>query len=126
MISGLKIHRVVLPLPDRKLSPNGRIHWAARSRAVKTARQRATWAILESGLPRNLARTRPDLLLEWVFYWPDRRRRDDDNALASTKAYRDALAAYLGTDDTTFGTLGARMEHDKENPRLELVIAHNQ
>jgi crossover junction endodeoxyribonuclease RusA len=115
---------ISLPLPSRRLSPNARVHWAERARLVKTARNRATMSFLCAEIPRSLGK-RP-LLLEWVFFWPDRRRRDDDNALASTKAYRDALAKHLGCDDTNFQTLGARMEHDPENPRLDLVIAYEK
>jgi crossover junction endodeoxyribonuclease RusA len=118
----MKTYRVTLPLPSRDLSPNARVHWARKSRVTTAARRKASMAYLIAALPRSLGKR--DLLLEWVFYWPDRRRRDDDNALASTKAYRDALAKHLGCDDNQFKTLGARMEADPEEPHLELIIAH--
>jgi len=37
-----------------------------------------------------------------TFYPPDRKRRDDDNMIASFKAARDGLADALGVDDRRF------------------------
>jgi Holliday junction resolvase RusA-like endonuclease len=42
------------------------------------------------------------LPLRVTFYPPDRRRRDDDNMIASFKSARDGLADALGVDDRCF------------------------
>lgn len=102
MFSGLSMPRVViLPWPDAKLSPNARgKHWGARAAAKKVARE------VGFALTRAVfGTTRPNWLgasLDITFCPPDRRRRDDDNAIGSFKAYRDGIADALDIDDHKF------------------------
>lgn len=42
--------------------------------------------------------------LRLLFVPPDRRRRDDDNLIASFKPYRDGISDALGIDDAHFRT----------------------
>lgn len=59
-----------------------------------------------------------------VFYWPDRRRRDDDNAVASLKAARDGLSdGGVVLDDADFVMAEAEFHVDREKPRVELIIS---
>ena len=89
---------VTLPWPPRELSPNARVHWAKRSKVAKAYRQRCGWLTKAAGLPV------PDGVVHlWVMFCPpDRRRRDDDNAIAAFKAGRDGIADALGIDDSRF------------------------
>ena len=98
---------VTLPWPDKRLSPNARLHWRPKSEAVKQARWDASYAVLEaaggslSEVRRSLAdQTRIPLTIR--FYAPDRRHRDEDNVIASCKASMDGLADALGVNDRRF------------------------
>ena len=117
---------VCLPLPSRALSPNARVHWAVKSRAVKSARSASAWAAkVALHANRHIAHLFParSASVEYVFHWPDRRRRDDDNAVASCKSYRDGLVdGGLLVDDCGVTLLPARFEVDPERPRLEIRV----
>lgn len=90
---------IVLPWPDRALSPNSRGHWSKKSRAAKAYRK-ACWAIAkQSGVAVDWE---GEVALWLTFFPPDRRHRDDDNLIASFKSGRDGLADALGIDDKRF------------------------
>jgi hypothetical protein len=58
-----------------------------------------------------------------AFYFPTKVRRDDDNAAASCKAYRDGIADALKMDDHRLPMVaGPIMGHDPANPRLEITL----
>lgn len=90
-----------LPWPDKDMSPNARIHWARKAKAVKIARafaffktKEAEWHKME--LPEGR-------LHIWIdFYPPTKRMPDDDNMLSRCKAYRDGIADALKIDDKRF------------------------
>ncbi len=111
---------VILPLPSPALSPNARVHWGVKAAAVKSYREVAWAHALREMLgepPMDKATINP------VFYWPDRRRRDDDNAVASLKAARDGLAdGGVVRNDADFVMAEAEFHVDRENPRVELII----
>lgn len=92
---------LILPWPAKQLSPNARVHWAVRSKAVKSARGLAKALTLEAGWHKQpLPEGRLHL---WVtFYPPTRQLPDDDNMLARFKASRDGIAEALGIDDRRF------------------------
>lgn len=110
---------VTLPLPPRILTPNGRGHWAAKDRATGECRTLAEMAVRSIGrFPRWEGAT-----LRPVFYWPVKRRRDDDNAAASLKAYRDGIAdAGLVSDDSQIHAVRPVCERDADNPRVEIHL----
>ena len=101
---------LVFPLPDKKLSPNGRVAWKEKQTLTKAARQSAYLHCM--ALPRHI---RSGLKLpfehatvEATFFWPektkagrnDNTRRDPCNAEASTKAIFDGFKdAGIITDD---------------------------
>jgi len=98
-------HTLCLPWPDKRLSPNARVHWRTKAAATRRARRITRKLALGKGWGKQWARLlreslRLALLIE--FYPPDRRRRDDDNLVAAFKAYRDELATVLGIDDQHF------------------------
>ena len=92
--------RVVLPWPDRMLSPNARTHWSVKSRATRNARTEA-WLVV-GGSVRRPGWDRAHVSM--TFCPPDKRRRDLDNCISSTKAARDGIADALGIDDSKFET----------------------
>jgi len=88
-----------LPWPSKDLSPNARLHWAKRAKAVRQARSEAE--IIAKGHCKPLEGR---ILFVLEFYPPDRRRYDDDGLLARMKAARDGIADALGVDDRRFVT----------------------
>lgn len=99
--------KIVLPWPDKRLSPNARQHWATLAKAKAKAREDAHYAALEAG-GSAIGDVRASLAGEGkiavtvTFYPPDKRRRDDDNMVASFKASRDGIADALQVDDRRF------------------------
>lgn len=92
---------VTLPFPPSTLNPNRKGHWAKVAKAKRDYRSQCWLYSVEAGAGRaTLPEGRLALWLE--FYPPDRRKRDDDNMIASFKAGRDGLADALGIDDSRF------------------------
>jgi crossover junction endodeoxyribonuclease RusA len=94
---------IVLPWPDKRLSPNARLHW--RAKAPVKARARADGAnasYAAYGTAPVLPMIGERLPLRITFYPPDRRHRDDDNMIGALKSYRDGIAGALGVNDRCF------------------------
>lgn len=99
--------RIVLPWPDKRLSPNARVHWRAKAPVKVKARADATlatYAALECGLRdvRQALSGEGPLPVTVTFYPPDRRHRDDDNMIGAFKSLRDGIADALGVNDRRF------------------------
>lgn len=124
---------ITLPLPTRNLSPNARCHWAVKAREVKVYRALAHWratkemqrdlasrgAVFGAVLPMRLDRATVRL----TFYWPDKRRRDRDNALASMKSAMDGFTdAGVWGDDSGVTFLPIAFEVDRASPRVEVEV----
>lgn len=92
---------LVLPWPDKCLSPNARVHWAVKSEAVKYARGVANVLAIQAGW-KNLKLPEGRIHLWVTFHAPTRRGIDDDNALSCFKSQRDGIADALGIDDKRF------------------------
>lgn len=97
---------IVLPWPDKRLSPNARLHWKAKIGPRQDARRRAGWLTVTAkdfhsikALARN---NEGPIAVKITFYPPDHRLRDDDNMIGSFKAWRDGIADALGVDDRRF------------------------
>ena len=92
---------IELPWPAKVLSPNARVHWAVKSKAVKLSRAAAFYfvrAVERAALPWDRVKVRMEFLP------PDKRRRDRDNLIASMKAATDGIADAIGIDDSRFET----------------------
>ena len=89
---------IVLPWPDKRLSPNARIHRMQRAKLVKEARSAAYYLALEARAKRLSGSDR--LALDLTFCPPDKRRRDWDNVIASLKGAFDGIADACGVDDS--------------------------
>lgn len=88
---------IILPWPQKELSPNFRGHWATVAKAKKAYREACAWtAKLHGASPIHA----DQLHLTLEFVPPNRRAFDLDNALASIKAGLDGLADVLGVDDS--------------------------
>jgi len=94
---------------ERGLSPNGRLHWAARNRLKKQITGDTHFTIRQAiDLTDPVACFQTDpwpLTLHWTIgLTPRQKYWDDDNATAALKYHRDAIAAALGIDDRNFQT----------------------
>lgn len=109
-----------VPLPAKGLSPNSRAHWRAKASLTKSHRTRAKLEFLAAAskfqLPASFSAYR------LTFYHALRRARDDDNAAASCKAYRDGIADALRIDDSTLSHHGTTLLIDSKLPRLEITL----
>ncbi|PCJ24109.1 MAG: endodeoxyribonuclease RusA [SAR86 cluster bacterium] len=92
---------IELPYPSKDLNPNGRIHWAQLARAKKG--YRGDCALFTRMAIGRKTFTAP-VTISITMYPPDRRRRDDDNAIASFKAGRDGVADAIKVDDADWDT----------------------
>lgn len=86
-----------LPWPDKRLSPNARVHWSVLARAKKSAKNVAFYTAKEAGLEKIGA---DRLAVKYSFFPPSNRNRDADNLIASMKAAQDGLALAIGLDDS--------------------------
>ena len=99
--------RIVLPWPDRRLSPNARIHWRAKAPVTAKARKDAAYLTYDA-MPMGAREVRQHFAGEGpisyqvTFYPPDHRHRDDDSMIAMLKAARDGIADALGVNDRRF------------------------
>lgn len=117
-----------LPLPARILSPNasrGESRWRAlvKAKAVKNARLLAR-LLMENILTHHCLSSRQFRAgYSLAFFWPTRAYRDDDNADASCKAYRDGICQALGIDDRHFRKIQLSTHaKDPVCPRLGFYI----
>ena len=119
--------RIVLPWPDKALSPNARLHCRVVAGAKKAARAdafKATLATAPAAVRRYVAGDYKIDLQVW-FYPPDKRHRDDDNMIASFKAARDGIADGLKVNDRRFRA--TYHFGDPEKPgRVEVIIGDQQ
>lgn len=111
---------IFLPWPNSKLSPNARLHWAAKAKATKAAKRDAYYAALEAGIGKITSDT---LAVRYVFFPPDRRPRDLDNLAAQTKASSDGIRDAVGIDDSkwtvSFSKAGAIEKNGMVKVELE-------
>lgn len=96
-----------LPWPDRRLSPNARLHHKAVAAVKAKARRDAaylTYAAMLCGAKevRQHFSGEGPIRYRVTFYPPDARHRDDDNMIAMFKAARDGIADALGVNDRRF------------------------
>lgn len=112
--------KLVLDLPPAELSPNRRVHWAKKARAVKYYRAFAA----------VVARCAPNYRKGWeraevraVFHLPDARRRDPDNLMAAMKAAWDGFVdAGVLADDNGLILHPPVLAIDRAHPRVEVTL----
>ncbi len=117
---------VVIPIQiDRRATPNGRGHWAAKKRVtdeMKNATHLAMIQAINLNDPDDCFQTaRWPLKLDYeIAHGKGRRRLDDDNAIAAMKPIRDQIATCLGMDDRNFRT--GEMVQSRDPDKLGKVI----
>jgi len=118
---------IILPLPAREVSPNaqrGDSKYANIRKSAAIKRHRVL-AKLTTQSAISHSPVSPGEFAGYClhFYYPTVRFRDDDNADASCKAYRDGIADALGVDDRTLRKLRLSVAaKDADCPRLEFVL----
>lgn len=88
---------IILPWPNRNLSPNARVHWSTLAKAKSRAIKDAFNCVKEARVGKIVA---DRLLVRYTFLPPDRRPRDADNLISSCKAFQDGIALAIGVDDS--------------------------
>jgi crossover junction endodeoxyribonuclease RusA len=94
--------QVTLPWPPKELNPNQsqKIHWAKKNRIAQGYKVACWWACVAAKFE---APNTDGRIYVWLdFYPPDRRRRDEDNAIAAMKHGLDGVAKAIGVDDSRF------------------------
>ena len=91
---------IELPWPDKRLSPNARVHWAVSSALKEVAKGDAWWATYEALLGDRHPKRDEKYEAQYMFSPPDKRKRDIDNCLAMMKAAQDGVCEYLEIDDS--------------------------
>ena len=92
---------VILPWPRKVLSPNVKSHWAVKNRATLKAKSDAFYLARDAGL--SIIEVYSNSIdVHLTFTQPDKRRRDQDNIIASCKALLDGVAMAIGVDDSRF------------------------
>ena len=115
---------IVLPWPNKGLSPNARLHWSKLAANKKQVRHEAhilATMAMPLRLRRDIAAREGKIDIVIRFYPPDARLRDDDNMIASFKAARDGIADALGVDDRRFRPLYQIMDPEKPG-RIEVYL----
>jgi hypothetical protein len=111
---------VTIPIQiDRKMTPNGRAHWAVKRRIaqdMQTATRYAMRVVVDMEDPDACFQTAPwPLTLHYLIaHGKGRKRLDDDNAIAAMKPVRDQIARCLGMDDRDFVTGSMTQDRDPE------------
>ena len=108
--------KITLPLPDRDLHPNARVHRMALATKKRQARRLAK---VQSFAQVGIVAVKSYRL---DFYHATRRNRDEDGAISSCKAYLDGLADCMQQDDSSFKCKGVEFHIDVLSPRLEILI----
>ena len=95
---------IELPWPDKRLSPNSRVHRRAKAEAIKEARHIGKInALTSTSAPPNFMLFR-DQKITYTFCPPTKHKRDDDNFKAMMKSFRDGVADAYNIDDNRFHT----------------------
>lgn len=118
---------VVVPWPHRYLSPNSRINWAAKAQIVQKARM--TSRVLAKQLFGEQDPAEPideRINVQLVLHPRDRRRRDEDNIIASMKAYLDGIADAMGVNDAFFHFKELEHSYIKKTPEIEVWLTWNE
>lgn len=103
------------------ISPNARVHYQVRARAVREVKLAVAIAVTRGAL----VPMRAPILVDPLYVVPNERRRDPDNYAAMLKPVLDGLveAGVLVADDRHHLTLGpVRWRVEKGLRRLELTL----
>lgn len=91
---------IELPWPDKRLSPNARVHWREKAEAQQAYKNSAWWTTYDAVVGERHPKRFDKYIALYEFCPPDRRKRDIDNCLAMMKAAQDGVCEYLEIDDS--------------------------
>ena len=115
-------NQVTLPWPPKELNPNQKLHWAKKNSVAKKYKAACEWACKEAKITAPETEGR---IYVWIdFYPPDRRRRDEDNAIAAIKHGLDGVAQAIGVDDSRFRLLSKF--HDQIGGMVKIRLTAGQ
>lgn len=110
-----------LPWTKPPLSLNDRGHWRARAETIATARQYVALHAARQGIVAD-----GPVAVRLIYHPRDRRRRDEDNLVATLKALCDGLVDGGVVPDDTPEYMRKEMPviaaPDPKDPRLLLVV----
>lgn len=99
-------YEIIFPYPPKELSPNARLHWGKKAKVIKKARSDANYLTRLTLTPQICAQIAAmdakHISVNMYFYPATNRRRDLDNAVASSKSILDGMADALGVNDHQF------------------------
>lgn len=89
--------------PERALSPNARVHYLTKAQATRKAKV-AAYNVARQAFGMEAITMKEGTLMGVTFrcYPPCKRRRDEDNFLASMKATLDGIAWAAEVNDVVF------------------------
>ena len=120
--------RVTVSIPHAKLNPNYTRNHMAKHRLKQEHKEESGWATTVAihayeGQHGPLSLPWDVVTLRYVFFHPNRIRRDDDNLIGSMKAARDGLkAGGLLADDYRVTLLPIERNYDAARPRVEMEV----
>ena len=98
---GSKVGFFIPQLPPPEVSPNARVHWQVRANATRDYKAMVTLLAKEAISNTKFEYPFENAVIGFVFAVPDKRRRDLDNAISSSKAIIDAIvSAGIIVDDS--------------------------
>lgn len=113
---------IVLPLPNRALSPNARVRPFMKRSAARKQRRETAEAIQARDC-QTLPWSKCEVSVK--LYHKTNRRRDDDNAVAMLKSMFDGIVDAGVVPDDTREYMTRKWPqhcHDKDQPRMEVMI----
>jgi len=110
---------IQLPWPDKRLSPNARLHWGEVAAAKRRARADAGVLALAAGA--KSLKGSAGLSVAYVFHPPANWHFDDDNLEARMKAARDGIADVCGVPDSLW-TVTSKVIAEPLPPHGKVII----
>lgn len=110
---------VVLDYPPAKLNPNYHGHWGNIQATKRKYHDDCYYLSIRA---RLRAPDSPVIVARLDIYPPDRRHRDDDNAVSAFKHGRDGVALALGINDVRLRNLPVWHDPDPAYKRGAIVL----
>ena len=113
---------IILPYPDKSLSPNRRngSHWGKTKVAKDAAYEMGYYTTLQ--IKGKWVKSTETLHITITFVQADKRHRDLDNLLAASKPALDGIAKALGVDDRCFEPITIQRAYHKGNSSTVVEI----
>lgn len=115
--------KIILSIPPASLSPNARVHFRTRARAVKKYKTEAAEACMAACWDEDVREPVSQATVAIRWFAATERHLDRDNALASLKTAWDAFEqAGLWRNDRDVFYLPVQRDVDPIRPRVEITV----